>query len=50
MAFVALIDALRFTILEFDNEDPRHSGQICALLGEQGTPIGLVQFQTQASV
>ena len=37
---VALSDALRFAILEFDTEDARQSGRIRAALAEQGTPIG----------
>jgi tRNA(fMet)-specific endonuclease VapC len=37
---VALIDALRFVVLEFDKEDARRSGQIRALLASKGTPIG----------
>lgn len=34
------IVALRFTVLEFDTEDARHSTQIRAQLAEQGAPIG----------
>ena len=37
---VALVDALRFVVLEFDKEDARRSGQIRALLASKGTPIG----------
>jgi tRNA(fMet)-specific endonuclease VapC len=37
---VALIDALRFTVLEFDKEDARRAGEIRALLASKGTPIG----------
>jgi len=37
---VALIDALQFTVLEFDKEDARQAGQIRALLASKGTPIG----------
>ena len=37
---VALIDALRFAVLEFDKEDARQSGRIRALLAGKGTPIG----------
>jgi tRNA(fMet)-specific endonuclease VapC len=37
---LALIDALQFAVLEFDNEDARHAGAIRALLVSKGTPIG----------
>ena len=37
---VALVDALRFAVLEFDNEDARQAGRIRALLARKGTPIG----------
>jgi tRNA(fMet)-specific endonuclease VapC len=37
---VALLDALRFTVLEFDKEDAREAGEIRALLASRGTPIG----------
>ncbi len=37
---VALVDALRFGVLDFDREDARRSGQIRALLAGKGTPIG----------
>jgi tRNA(fMet)-specific endonuclease VapC len=37
---LALIDALQFTVLEFDKEDARQAGAICALLVSKGTPIG----------
>jgi tRNA(fMet)-specific endonuclease VapC len=37
---VALLDALRFTVLEFDKEDARKAGEIRALLASRGTPIG----------
>ena len=36
----ALIDALQFIVLEFDNEDARQAGQIRALLASEGAPIG----------
>ncbi|MBU6200268.1 MAG: type II toxin-antitoxin system VapC family toxin [Xanthomonadaceae bacterium] len=39
-ANVALVDALRFEVLELDRDDARHAGQIRAQLGTQGTPIG----------
>lgn len=37
---VALIDALQFEVVEFDQEDGRHAGEIRALLATRGTPIG----------
>jgi tRNA(fMet)-specific endonuclease VapC len=37
---VALIDALQFTVFEFDKEDARQAGEIRALLASRGTPIG----------
>jgi tRNA(fMet)-specific endonuclease VapC len=37
---VASVDALRFTVLEFDKEDARKAGEIRALLISRGTPIG----------
>ena len=37
---VNLIDALRFAVLEFDKDEARQAGQICALLAARGTPIG----------
>jgi tRNA(fMet)-specific endonuclease VapC len=37
---VALVDALRFAVLEFDKEDARQAGRIRALLAGKGTPIG----------
>jgi tRNA(fMet)-specific endonuclease VapC len=37
---VALIDALRFAVLEFDKEDARRAGEVRALLASKGTPIG----------
>ena len=37
---VARIDALRFEVVEFDNEDARQAAEIRALLAAQGTPIG----------
>ena len=37
---VALIDALRFAVIEFDKEDARQAGQIRALLRSRGMPIG----------
>jgi tRNA(fMet)-specific endonuclease VapC len=37
---LALIDALQFSIVEFDKEDARQAGAIRALLASKGTPIG----------
>src|SRR5207244_660977 len=37
---VALIDALQFSVLEFDKEDARQAGAVRALLASKGTPIG----------
>src|SRR6478672_1859319 len=37
---LALIDELRFAVLDFDMEDARRAGEIRALLGRKGTPIG----------
>ncbi len=37
---VALVDALQFEIVEFDQEDARHAGEVRALLAMRGTPIG----------
>jgi tRNA(fMet)-specific endonuclease VapC len=37
---VGVIDALQFTVLEFDKEDARQSGSVRALLASRGTPIG----------
>ena len=37
---VALADALRFAVIEFDKEDARQAGKIRALLAAKGTPIG----------
>ena len=37
---VALVDGLRFGILEFGREDARDAGEIRALLAAKGTPIG----------
>jgi tRNA(fMet)-specific endonuclease VapC len=36
----ARVDALQFSVLEFDEEDARQAGQIGAHLGSKGTPIG----------
>jgi tRNA(fMet)-specific endonuclease VapC len=37
---VARVNALRFPVLEFDQEDARHAGEIRAHLASKGTPIG----------
>lgn len=37
---VARVDALQFSVLEFDEEDARRAGQIRAHLASKGTPIG----------
>lgn len=37
---IALVGALRFEILPFDQDDARHAGELRAGLALQGTPIG----------
>jgi tRNA(fMet)-specific endonuclease VapC len=37
---VARMDALQFSVLEFDEEDARQAGHIRAHLASKGTPIG----------
>lgn len=37
---LARIDALRFEVLDFDQEDARHSGELRAVLATAGTAIG----------
>ncbi|HUB85708.1 MAG TPA: type II toxin-antitoxin system VapC family toxin [Rhizomicrobium sp.] len=37
---VALVDALRFTVLPFEKEDARSAGEVRAHLRRKGTPIG----------
>jgi len=37
---VALADALRFEVVEFDHEDARQAGELRVLLAARGTPIG----------
>lgn len=34
------MDALQFDVLDFDKEDARASGEICAYLAGRGTPVG----------
>ena len=36
----AVVDALRFQVLDFDQEDAVHAGAIRALLAHEGRPIG----------
>jgi Predicted nucleic acid-binding protein, contains PIN domain len=37
---VALVDALQFEVIEFDQEDAKQAGEVRALLAARGTPIG----------
>ena len=37
---VALVDALQFEIVEFDQDDAKQAGEVRALLSSRGTPIG----------
>ena len=37
---IALVDALQFPVIEFDNEDARQAGEVRASLASKGTPIG----------
>src|SRR3954452_16051605 len=37
---VAAVEALRFSIVDFDEDDARHAGELRALLRSRGTPIG----------
>lgn len=37
---LALLDRLRFAVLEFGREDAREAGEVRALLAGRGTPIG----------
>lgn len=37
---LAIVDRLQFEVLDFDQEDARHAGDIRAQLARQGTPIG----------
>jgi len=37
---VALVDSLRFEVVEFDQEDAKQAGEIRALLATRGAPIG----------
>jgi tRNA(fMet)-specific endonuclease VapC len=37
---IALIESLQFEVLEFDQEDAKHAGEVRAILAARGTPIG----------
>lgn len=37
---LAVVDALQFTVIEFDKEDARQAGQVRAALAARGAPIG----------
>jgi tRNA(fMet)-specific endonuclease VapC len=37
---LAVVDALQFTVLEFDREDARRAGEVRAVLADKGAPIG----------
>jgi tRNA(fMet)-specific endonuclease VapC len=37
---LARLDGLRLAVLDFDNEDARHAGEVRAALAAAGTPIG----------
>jgi tRNA(fMet)-specific endonuclease VapC len=37
---VALVDALKFVVLDFEKDDARRAGELRALLASKGTPIG----------
>lgn len=37
---VGIVDALRFTVLDFDMADARRAGEVRALLATHGSPIG----------
>ena len=37
---VDLVDALRFEVMEFDQDDAKQAGEVRALLAARGTPIG----------
>ncbi len=37
---IALVDSLRFVVVDFDKEDSRHAGAIRAALGALGSTIG----------
>jgi tRNA(fMet)-specific endonuclease VapC len=37
---LARVEGLRFTVLEFDQDDARHAGEIRPQLASRGTPVG----------
>ncbi|MBV8547226.1 MAG: type II toxin-antitoxin system VapC family toxin [Acidobacteria bacterium] len=37
---VAAIEALRFSVVDFDEDDARNAGELRALLASRGTPVG----------
>lgn len=37
---VAIVDSLKFEVLDFDKEDARQAGEVRAALAAKGTPIG----------
>lgn len=37
---LVLIESLQFEVLEFEQEDAKHAGEVRALLAARGTPIG----------
>jgi tRNA(fMet)-specific endonuclease VapC len=37
---LALIESLQFEVLEFEQEDAKHAGEVRAILAARGTPIG----------
>jgi tRNA(fMet)-specific endonuclease VapC len=37
---LALIESLQFEVLDFDQEDAKHAGEVRAVLAARGTPIG----------
>jgi len=37
---LALIESLQFEVLDFDQEDAKHAGEVRAILAARGTPIG----------
>jgi len=37
---LALIESLQFEVLDFDQEDAKHAGEVRAILAARGTPMG----------
>jgi tRNA(fMet)-specific endonuclease VapC len=37
---LVLIESLQFEVLEFDQDDAKHAGEVRAILAARGTPIG----------